>query len=1130
MSDEALADNPLILIASNRTEIRQAVGGILERAPYRLVDAPDHAVAQEICNRVQPGLLILDSSLGVSACAQLKAQVGANVPVLMVVESLHPVVLDHAFDAGADDTIVIPIHAKTLQHRVQHLLYEQDNGQHPRTNPDHPTTSAFGVSLDITAYKRAEEALHESNELFYALFEHSPDAVLLLDPATGIILDCNEVAGRMNGYARDELVGLPIDTINAYDYPSLDLAQYGDFDYVELLRAKGKLQYESYHRRKDGSVFPLEISTCLISVAGRELILGIDRDITERKRAEDALRLSEERYRLLARYATDMISRHAMDSVFLYASPACETLLGYKTDELVGRSAYDFIHPGDRATIIARHDDLDDSQEVFTDSYRIARKDGTYIWFETTSRRIRNSQTGVVAEVVCVSRDITDRKHSEAAEREQHLLVEALGDASAVLKNTLKTEEALDRILEQAARVVPHDSSSISLIKDGQARIVRCRGFQDNGEEERVLSSAFIVDMSSEYYRQLILDKLPVITEDVREDSSWVNTGAIRGNLTAPVILRDQVIGLIYLDSRTPGAFTPDHARHLLAFADQVAIAIQNAQLYDELQALYRATSFLFASFQADNLTELARQITQTVVKEFGKADCSLGIVDRAAGHIVRIAHIGEFASGEVPVLSVDGVGLIPAAVRTGQVVYAPDVSKDERYLMSDPRTRSELVIPLCTRYEVLGALDLQSDSLDAFNQTDQRVLLAFAERASTALENMQYAHELERRVAERTNELFQTKEQLEAILNSSSDAIVVTEVDGTIRQVNTAFYTLFGYRVHQGTPSSLCNLAASYDQNLLASALREVAASKQPNRVEIVLRRKNDTLFDADVAISSIQEHNDQNVGLICSVRDITDRKRMELELRRALEQERELSELKSRFVTTASHEFRTPLTMIMTSSELLQRYSQRMTDEQKDERLARIQTEVKYIAHLLDDVLTVNKSAEASALEFAPQPLDVVEFCSRLVEEMRLIDRDGHHFEISCVGDYRLVNLDGRFLRDILINLLSNAMKFSSPNTEIAVKLICEQHQTFIAVQDQGIGIPDEDQKRIFEAFHRGMNIGLVSGTGLGLTIARQAAELHGGTITFNSIVGVGSTFTVTIPNLVIEDRNYDHQDSRH
>lgn len=718
----------------------------------------------------------------------------------------------------------------------------------------------------------------------------------------------------------------------------------------------------------------------------------------------------------------------------------------------------------------------------------------------------------------------------QASEREQHLLVEALGDASAILKNTLKTDEAMDRILEQAARVVPHDASSITLIEGDTARIVRCRGFKERGEEDFVLSLSFTITPNNQFHQQVIGERKPIIIDDVHNDPNWVDTGWIHSNLTTPIILHDKVIGLLHLDSSKVAAFTPEHAHVMESFADQVAIAIQSAQLFDELQALYHATAFLLASFTADNLAELGRQITQAVVKEFGKTDCMLGLVDHESGLITRLYHPSEFPHRKAIELYLHGPGLIPEAIRTGEAIYVPDVTKDGRYLMSDDRTRSEYAIPLRTRYEVIGILDMQSQEIDAFNEHDRRILLAFAERVSAAIENMQYAHDLERRVAQRTGELLRVKDQVEAILNNNSDAIIVTSADGTIRRVNKAFSTLFGHEWIPSHEQSLLTLVTANDRSLLKETLRDSAAGKHLGRLEVVLRRKDDSIFNADVAIAPIQEGGYQTVELICSIRDITERKRMELELRNALEQERELSELKSRFVTTASHEFRTPLAMIMTSSELLEKYGNRLNDAQKLERLGRIQTEVKNMARLLDDVLTVNKSVEAVAFDFDPEPLNVLEFCRQIIESMASGDQYQHQLEVASVGDNVLVNLDRKFTHDILANLISNSLKYSLPNSKIAVKLICEAHQTVIQVEDHGIGIPEGDQKRLFEAFHRGENVGTASGTGLGLTIAKQAVELHGGTITFESELGIGTTFTVTIPNVVIEDRNYDQQNFSH
>ncbi len=550
------------------------------------------------------------------------------------------------------------------------------------------------------------------------------------------------------------------------------------------------------------------------------------------------------------------------------------------------------------------------------------------------ARRIRNPETGLVEDIVCASRDISDRKAVEDTAQEQHTLADALSDAASLLKRSLKTDETLSGILEQAARVVPYDSASIGLIDGDVVRVVGCRGFAERGLEEMALSTIFRISERPDFYDPLIEKKQPLIIEDVHEYPNWVTppgTEWIHGNLSVPVIVQDKVIGLFHLDSSEPGAFTREQARHLQMFADQVAIAIQSAQLYDELRALYHATSFLFASFDADDLVDLANQITQVVVQEFGKVDCGLVLLEPETGQIPLLVRAGEYRIQTNVPIHRDGPGLIAASLRTSASIYAPHVSQDARYLNADDRTQSELVIPLMVGGTVIGALDLQSPMADAFTEQDQRILRAYADRAAVAIQNLQYSHELELRVVERTTELRRTKEHVEAILNNSSDAIIVTNINGTIYQVNPAFSTLFGYPAQESLDKPLMDLVTEDDRKLLGIALNSAIMDSRPGRIEIALCRKDNVRFDADVVISPILENDQHSLGVVCTVRDITERKHMEMELRKALEQERELSELKTRFVSMASHEFRTPLTMIMTASELLQNYHERMTDEQR-------------------------------------------------------------------------------------------------------------------------------------------------------------------------------------------------------
>ena len=237
------------------------------------------------------------------------------------------------------------------------------------------------------------------------------------------------------------------------------------------------------------------------------------------------------------------------------------------------------------------------------------------------------------------------------------------------------------------------------------------------------------------------------------------------------------------------------------------------------------------------------------------------------------------------------------------------------------------------------------------------------------------------------------------------------------------------------------------------------------------------------------------------------------QMELRLALQKEKELNELKSRFISMTSHEFRTPLTSILGSAELLEHYSHKWPEEKKLVHFNRIHSNIQHLVQLLNDVLIIGQ-AEAGKLEFNPEPLDVVQFCCSLVEDLQL--SAGSKYTISFICQYPELEgcLDEKVLRHILTNLLSNAIKYSPTGSTVNFELVCQNDQAIFQIQDFGIGIPEEDQQHLFESFHRAKNAVNISGTGLGLAIVKRSVDLCGGKITFKSEVGLGTTFTVTIP----------------
>lgn len=237
------------------------------------------------------------------------------------------------------------------------------------------------------------------------------------------------------------------------------------------------------------------------------------------------------------------------------------------------------------------------------------------------------------------------------------------------------------------------------------------------------------------------------------------------------------------------------------------------------------------------------------------------------------------------------------------------------------------------------------------------------------------------------------------------------------------------------------------------------------------------------------------------------------ETAIRVALEKEKELSELKSRFWSMAAHEVRGPMTSILGCAQLLEHENHNLTEERRREFLYIIQQSVRTMDQLLNDLLAIGR-VEGGSLKFEPAVLNLEQFCRGLVEEIQFSAGLERSIVFHYQGHCENVCLDQKLVRHILTNLISNAIKYSPPGHPIYFDLSCTPGQVTLQVRDTGIGIPLEAKKHLFEPFHRGSNVGKIPGTGLGLTMVKRCLDLHGGQITVDSEVGVGTTIIVSLP----------------
>ncbi len=362
---------------------------------------------------------------------------------------------------------------------------------------------------------------------------------------------------------------------------------------------------------------------------------------------------------------------------------------------------------------------------------------------------------------------------------------------------------------------------------------------------------------------------------------------------------------------------------------------------------------------------------------------------------------------------------------------------------------------------------------------------------------------------------LADSQRRLQAIFDHVSNGILTVDKNGRIESANPMAARIFGYDISDLLGMPLGALLAQGDS---------LADFRQLNgniNHELWGRRRDGSLFPMFFAMNEIHldNHSSGHKLYTCIILDITERKRLEAELIEkeriavALEKERELRDLKNRFLSMMSHELRTPLSSIQLSHDMLLQYGDRATAEEKAQYLDNIRLQVEHLSEMVRDVITISRT-ETEALNFAPEETDLITYCRAIFEEFYLVHHKTHTLAFHCEERRIHACIDKKLLRRALTNLLSNAIKYSPQGGLVRLGLAQEGDCAVLHIQDSGIGIPDEDQTRVFEPFHRAVNVDNLPGTGLGLAIAKQSIELHGGTITFESAVGRGTTFTIRLP----------------
>jgi len=349
---------------------------------------------------------------------------------------------------------------------------------------------------------------------------------------------------------------------------------------------------------------------------------------------------------------------------------------------------------------------------------------------------------------------------------------------------------------------------------------------------------------------------------------------------------------------------------------------------------------------------------------------------------------------------------------------------------------------------------------------------------------------------------------------NVTDFAIFMVDKDGMILSWNRGAEQIKGYRQEEILGRSI-SIFYTDEDNAKGEPAYNLRKAGEDGRYECIglRKRKDGSSFYADVVFTAMRDDEGNLTGFIKITKDITVQMTVREDLSKALARERELSEMKSRFVTLASHEFKTPLSVILSSVNLIEKYQDDASIDKRLRHVHRIKSNVNNLKQLLNDFLSLEK-LEEGVVRNEPVRTDLMKLAEEAIQDMEEECKDGQQMALEVSGNVREVFLDQQLLRNILNNLLSNAIKYSPGGSLVRIRLEFAGDLVIFAVADQGIGIPPEEQEHLFERFFRAKNTTGISGTGLGLSIVKKYLDLMGGTISVESRPETGSTFTITLP----------------
>lgn len=1054
----------------------------------------------------------------------------------------------------------------------------------PEFGKDGSVVSVLSIARDITDRKRVEEALQQANEaLGIAVEERTTElreAIELLQKEIVKRRQTEESLRQSEAYNRAILSALPdlmfrvgadgtyLDVMPARGIePAIPAREFlgkklsevlpkevarPAMQSIERALSAGELQIFECQLAENGELRDFEAR--LVPVASAEVLVLV-RDISDRKQAEAALAASERQMRAIFDSALDAIVIAGDEGKYVDANPSACDLFGLPKSELIGRHIWDF----------TKSDyDFADAWQAFLAQgkvkvqFQLLRPDGEIRELEcsATANFLPNRHLSVL-------RDITERKRTlEALQRHAQMLDlandsilirdlnytitywnqgaerlygwrkdEAIGKHKQALLSTVfpqpleeiedslrltgSWEGELTEIKRDGTRVAV--ASSWTLQRDERGEPVAVLEINNDITERKLAELKLRKALEELEFQKFALDQSAIVAmTDARGAITYANDKFCEVSQYS----REELLGKTHRLVNSG-----DHPKE---FFQELWSAIAGGRVWKgEIKNKAKDGSYYWVDttivpFLDDRGKPFQYLAVRFDITHRKQAEEALRQSEARQAFLLRSVPVALYS------VRVAANGATWISENVGRITGC---HKDQ--FTANPEFWRQGLHP-DDRERVLQARDILLASGE--NSVEYRWQCAggeyrwFLDRAVAVRDRAGEPQEIigvwiditERKVAE--GSLRESEERFRQLMENINQVFwMLSPRSNQILYVSPAYEKIWGYscqNLYEQPQSWLCAIHPD-DRERVGAAFEKQAAGEQYLHEEYrIVRPDGAVRWICDRAFP-IRNQLGEVYRIAGIAEDITERKQAEAEILNALARAKDLSELKTRFISMISHEFRTPLSTVLSSADLLEYYLQKWPadkNEKKLEHIQRIQSAVANLTQLLEDVLFLG-SAESGRLPFNPVWMELKQFCRELVDEMAICASCHHTLNFVSPGESVRACLDAKLLRQLLSNLLSNAIKYSPKGGAVRFELACQEGQAIFVIQDQGIGIPPEDLPRLFEPFHRAKNIGTLPGTGLGLAIVKQCVDLHGGQVSVKSELAAGSTpggtvFTVALP----------------